>query len=142
MSSFSKDQKYTFITLRALSASPLMMGGTLNSSDDFSFELITNSDMLACNQNGVVGKLIYEKDSIEIWKTTKKDNPNEGWIGFFNRSKKDRLVKLTLADLREPLPISLFNIWEKRDLGMLTGTSGISMQINPNGVLFCRYKCD
>ncbi|HZK96987.1 MAG TPA: glycoside hydrolase family 27 protein [Prolixibacteraceae bacterium] len=142
MSAFSKDQKYTFISLRALSASPLMMGGTLNSSDDFSFELITNKDMLACDQNGVIGKLVYEKDSVEIWKTPKSDNPNEGWLGVFNRGKKARQLKLSLADFREQSPISLFNVWENKDLGKLTGTSGMDMLINPNGVAFCRYKND
>ena len=142
MCAFSKDQKYTFITLRALSASPLMMGGTLNSSDDFSFELITNKDMLACDQNGVMGKLVYEKDSVEIWKTPKKGNQNEGWIGVFNRSKKNKQVKLKVADFGEQTPISLFNVWENKDLGQLTSTYGMDMQINPNGVAFCRYKND
>jgi alpha-galactosidase len=43
------DQMRTFITMRALSALPLMMGGDLPSLDAFSLQLITNDDMLACN---------------------------------------------------------------------------------------------
>ena len=58
-SDFTRDQMYTFITMRALAASPLMMGGDLPTLDDFSLELITNKEMIACNQNGVMGKLIY-----------------------------------------------------------------------------------
>lgn len=46
MSAFTDDEKYTFITLRALSASPLFMGGDLPTSDEFSFKLITNKDVL------------------------------------------------------------------------------------------------
>ena len=72
VSSFSKDEKYTFITLRALSASPLIMGGDLPTSDQSSFDLLTNKKMLACNQNGIVGKLLSAKDGIEIWKTCKE----------------------------------------------------------------------
>ena len=72
MSAFSLNQKYTFITLRAMSASPLFMGGDLPTSDSLSFALITNKEMLACNQNGVMGKLISEKDSLEVWEKGNK----------------------------------------------------------------------
>jgi len=41
-SDLSKNQMYTFITLRSLAASPLMVGGDLVSMDPFSLSLITN----------------------------------------------------------------------------------------------------
>ena len=53
----------TFITLRALSASPLMVGGDLPTMDEFSLRLITNAEMIACNQNGVMGRLVYDPGS-------------------------------------------------------------------------------
>jgi alpha-galactosidase len=48
-SRFTKAQKQNFMTTRALAASPLMMGGHLTESDDYTFELITNKHMLECN---------------------------------------------------------------------------------------------
>lgn len=51
-SELSKDQMKTFITMRALSASPLMIGGDLLTMDEYSYSLLTNPYILACNQNG------------------------------------------------------------------------------------------
>jgi len=95
LSEFTKDQMYTFITLRALSASPLMMGGDLPSLDKFSLKLITNKEMLACNQNGIMGTLVFEKEGIEIWQTPKKDG-NGGWIGIFNRNDLTKTASINL----------------------------------------------
>jgi len=141
MSAFTQDEKYSFITVRALSASPLIMGGDLPTSDEFSFQLLTNKDMLECNQNGVVGKLVYNKDGIEIWKTPNKTNSKQGWLGIFNRNKDGRLVQVTTNNLAEVnQSISLFSIWQKKDLGKLGSSSPMQIQVNGNGVIFCSYK--
>jgi len=142
LSAFTKDQKYTFITLRAMSASALMMGGDLPTSDEFSFELITDKEMLACNQNGIVGKLVYVNDSIEIWKTPYRNNKNEGWFGVFNRSKVLKSIKIESEILALPKDKTfvIYNIWDKEDIGILTDSVQIPIQVNSQGVLFCQYK--
>ncbi|MEC7280517.1 MAG: glycoside hydrolase family 27 protein, partial [Verrucomicrobiota bacterium] len=83
----SSDQMETFITMRAMAASPLMMGGDLPSLDTFSLNLITDTDMLACNQNGVMGSLIHAKENIEVWKSEKRDSLEAAWVAAFNRSE-------------------------------------------------------
>ncbi len=133
-SEFTTDQMYTFITLRALSASPLMMGGDLPTLDDFSLELITHKEVLACNQNGVMGKLIYDKDNIEIWKTPEQNNDG-GWIGIFNRNETDKEVSFSYEDLTIDTGVSLKSIWDKKSLGEVK-----SIQIKGNGVIFLRYQ--
>jgi alpha-galactosidase len=141
LDSFTKDQKYTFITLRALSASPLFMGGDLPTTDDFSFELITNKDVLACNQNGVIGKLVYDKDGIEIWKTQRKNNMDEGWLGIFNRNPQEKSVQLTVKEFGiSNKSLSLFSIWQQKDLGNVTAAFQLNLNVNPNGVVFCRFR--
>src|SRR5699024_9796696 len=99
MSSLNEDQKMTFITMRALAASPLFMGGALPTSDEFSFQLITNKMMIACNQNGVMGRNIYQKKGLEVWVSDKKGCHNEGWIGIFNRTDKAINLVLTQEEL-------------------------------------------
>lgn len=141
MANLTKDQKYTFITLRALSASPLFMGGDLPTSDNFSFELITNKDILACNQTGVAGKLAYENNGVEIWMTQNKNNQNEGWLGIFNRNLQEKFVQLTAKEfVTGNKSLSLYNIWEEKDLGNVTSDSQLKLNLNPNGVVFCRYR--
>ena len=98
-SRFNQDQMKTFITQRALAASPLIIGGDLLTMDDFSYQLLTNREMLACNQNGVMGVNVYRTGNIDVWLTPHKTDPRMGWIGIFNRSKSHRKVTLTKQDL-------------------------------------------
>ncbi len=98
-SQLTKPQMETFITLRALASSPLMVGGDLPTLDEFSHSLLTNPDMIECNQNGVMGVNIYRQNNIEIWRTLQKTDPRNGWIGIFNRSGSNREITLTSQDL-------------------------------------------
>lgn len=133
-SEFSKDQMYTFISLRALSASPLMMGGDLPTLDDFSLKLITDKNVLECNQNGVMGHLVYEKDGVEIWNTPKK-NSEDGWIGIFNRTPALNEVSLKMEDLG----LAASKTFELEDIWKESKVSGLDFSIQPNGVVFIKY---
>jgi len=135
LSEFTKDQMYTFITMRALAASPLMMGGDLPTLDDFSLKLITDKDVLECNQNGVMASLVFDEAGIEIWKAPKKDGKG-GWIGIFNRTeelKSDSLNPEYLG-LDAAKPYKLQDVWNA------TETSTFDFKINPNGVIFLKYS--
>ncbi len=135
-SKFTRDQMYTFITLRALAASPLMVGGDLPSMDDFSLSLLTNRDMIQCNQNGVMGSLAYENNGIEVWNTPEKGSGN-GWIGIFNRSADSRSISLTPAGmgLQSGKEYTITDIWNDRML-----ENDAPCRINPGGVVFIRYE--
>ena len=54
-----EDQKRTFMAQRALATSPLMLGGQLYTMDEFLPSLFKHPDILACNQNAVIGKLVH-----------------------------------------------------------------------------------
>ena len=134
-SQFTQDQMYTFITLRALSASPLMMGGDLQSLDDFSLMLITNEAVINCNQNGVMGSLVYDNDGIEIWKTPEKGS-NNGWIGIFNRTEGKTSVSLD----QEKLGLETEASFRFRDIWNLLDMETLDFDINTHGVVFLEYK--
>jgi hypothetical protein len=123
----------TFITMRAMAASPLMMGGDLPTLDEFSLRLITDADMLACNQNGVMGSLIYEDNGVEVWKTEKRGSTQAAWIATFNRSEvvKSFILNAAKLGLEEGPSISLRNIWEEGKLGL-----NELVEIPAKGVIF------
>lgn len=98
-SEFNENQMKTFITQRAMAASPLIIGGDLLTMDKFSKSLLTNREMLACNQNGMMGVNVYRAGNLYVWLTPHRNDPRMGWIGIFNRSKTDRKVTLTKQDL-------------------------------------------
>jgi hypothetical protein len=131
----SRDQMYTFITLRALAASPLMLGGDLPTLDDFSLSLITNEDMLACNQNGVMGELVFEDQGIEAWNAPQK-NTKDGWIGIFNRSDTEKSISMEQVDLGldQGAKYQLRDVWNE------AVATTLDFRINPNGAIFLVYN--
>lgn len=140
-SKFSHAQMTTFITMRALAASPLIVGGDLVSLDPFSTKLLTDGDVIACNQNGIMGHLVHEdaNAAIETWHTPRAgSNGDSGWIGVFNRSPRDHDVRLN----RETLGLDaenkhrLIDIWN----GHRVIAPDETVTIPALGVLFIRYE--
>ena len=131
----SRPQMRSFITVRAMAASPLMMGGDLPTLDAFSLSLITNPEMLACNQNGVMGSLVYEKDGLETWKAEKKDSVGEGWIGIFNRTEHKTSIELTTERFAiDPFSHTFFDIWGNKPLDFR------KVNLEPHDCAFFHYK--
>lgn len=145
----TRDQMRTFITMRALAASPLMIGGDLLTMDDFSYSLLTNKQMLKCNQNGVMGRLVFDQDSIEIWNANDKNHFRKGWIGVFNRSHSDASRFFSKKDMglieffrtRQTIDIEgeieLYDIWSEKQLVVNDSTL---FTIPAQGVIFIEYK--
>jgi alpha-galactosidase len=138
MSSLNSPQKRTFMTMRALAASPLMMGGNLPGTDEESFALLTDPEMLACNQNGVTGKLMTYTDWTSTWLTPHRTAPDSGWFGIFNRDgNRSREIIVDPTVLGIPPQSRIHDIWNRRDLGRLT--KPITLTLAPDEVLFGRF---
>ena len=131
----TKPQMQTFITMRALAASPLMLGGDLPTLDAFTYDLITNSEVLACDQNGVMGSLVYDKGGLETWRADKQGTTGAGWIGVFNRTDQEIGLELTpeLMGCKGPN-------YELNDVGGGNAkTLGQTVKLPPQGALFLKY---
>lgn len=145
MDNFSYAQKKTFITQRAMAASPLFMGGALTSSPVTVFELITNTGMLDCNQNGVTGELVTRIHNysmkIDVWKTHHRNIANEGWIGIFNRNQYMEILKLDKKEigLDTAITYKLYDIWGKR---IIEDTDPFYFQIPSDDVIFLHYSSE
>jgi alpha-galactosidase len=148
-SRFTPHQMRTFLTQRAMAASPLIIGGDLLTMDDFSYRLLTNREMLACNQNGVMGTNVYRAGNVDVWLTPHKDDPDRGWIGIFNRSLSDRKVTLGKQDLGfiafeasyNLVPtrrtVRLHDIWSGETL---TLEGSLTFDLPAEGVAFFRFE--
>lgn len=150
VSNFSQAQMKTFITMRSLAASPLFVGGDLPTMDDSSLSLLTNREMLACNQNGECAFNVNEKNGIEIWMTQEKNKPCHGWIGIFNRNNSTSEVELTPEDMGFMIYINgnkfvqnkgafkMLDIWNKKNF-MLENNNNLNASIEANDVMFLKY---
>jgi len=139
---FTPDQKRTFMVQRALAASPLMLGGVLYRMDDFSMSLFTNADILRCDQNGAIGRLVHREGKLDVWKTPERGNENNGWIGVFNRDGGKKMnVELSAKNLglNPDQNYRLKNLWAGEALPVAAQQA---FEIPSDGVVFLSYQQD
>ncbi|MEZ5277924.1 MAG: glycoside hydrolase family 27 protein [Opitutaceae bacterium] len=135
----SSDQKRTFMTQRALFASPLFPGGDLTTLTEDETRLLADPRMMACNQNGVSGSILYMRGDVQVWRAAHRTRPGCGWLGVFNRNPARRPESIILTPDRLGLSPStrLHDIWEDADLGHLGDSPYI--QVAPTAVCFIEY---
>ena len=133
-------QKRTFITQRALAASPLFMGGHLPLTTEYEFNLITDKDMLECNQNAITGHPVRRRNSFHIFRTPGKENGNSyGWIGIFNITEQHASISfdLNFMGLNKQNKYKLFDIWNKKELQL--NNEKLNVDLDGDDVLFIKY---
>jgi len=138
-SNLTHAQKKTFITQRAMAASPLFFGGDLPSTPNSDFELVTNAEILACNRNGVVGKKIFGQRHIDIRHVIEKKQMEHGWIGIFNRQPLARKITVTAAEMgfNKGFPAKMLDVWN--NCRIKTEENTLCIYLDLNDVLFIRY---
>lgn len=114
-SGLSMAQKRTLVTMHALSRTPLFIGGDLCTVDPYALSLLTNSDMLACNQTAFGAQLIGQTEAVEVWYASASGASPAGvtgWAGVFNRSDKTAIVDISRI---EPMGSYQVDVWTGRD---------------------------
>ncbi|MDT8388951.1 MAG: glycoside hydrolase family 27 protein [Lentisphaeria bacterium] len=134
---FSPAQRRTFITQRALSASPLFMGGELTMSSDEVIGLVTHEQMLACNQNGLTGILAYRTEQVDVWLTPHRTIKDAGWFGLFNRTESPWQGEVDLRQIGINQHVQLWDIW--RDCPVKCDSGVMTCELESDDVRFVRY---
>lgn len=131
-------QQRTMVTMRALASSPLFFGGDPLQCDEDTLALITDGDMLRCNQEGRTGRLRYADDSVEVWVSPHRTNDRTGWFGVFNRTDKLARAVVPAAVLNpDDQPMSLRSVWDGAQLPPLGYQ--LDVELEPDDVMFIRY---
>jgi hypothetical protein len=133
-------QKRTAMTQRSMAASALVIGGALVDMDAESFGLLTNVEMIACNQNAVVGRRVHKAGTVEVWQTPKRGATGEGWIGVFNRDVQPLRVRLTADQLglHRMGRYHASDIWNASAVSIEAG--GATFDLGADDVCFFSYR--
>ncbi len=141
LSKFDLPRKRTFITMQALAASPLIMGGSLSLSPDEDIALVTNPHVLACDRNGVCGRNVLYDDFIDVRKTPDAKTDGAGWLGVFNRHHTRKAVRIPFEAIgfeKGRGPGRLKSLWDSRELDGASGA--LDLEIAANDAAFIRYE--
>lgn len=122
-------QQQTFMTIRALCASPLMIGSDLPTMGDQAYALITNRDMIECNQRTTKYVPVEANEGILIWKS------DAGYIGIFNTDATKKCCQLSMEKLGLENTTKVKDVWRAT---YMTLSSEMEIELEANGVLFLK----
>lgn len=112
MSSLTKDEQYTLMTLFCISRSPLMFGGDLPGNDAFTLSLLTNPEVLRMHRESSGVKQIYRTDG-KVAISSHNAQTGETYLALFNLNNTQTPVELSisLADLGINGPANVTELW-------------------------------
>jgi alpha-galactosidase len=136
-SGLTHNQQQTVMTLWSIIKSPLIMGGNLPSlsTDPFTTSLLTNSSILAIDQNSLNNHQVSSANNKVVWEA---DVPNSAskYLALFNIGTTTTSVSTTFASLGLSATTSydVENLWTSTDLGHFTGTFSQSLASDSSGM--------
>jgi alpha-galactosidase len=85
---FTRDEHFTVMTLWSIARSPLMHGGDLTKTDDFTLSVLTNPEVLAVNQNSANNRPLFDHDNLIAW-IADVPGSSDKYLALFNA--RDRI---------------------------------------------------
>ncbi|MFC2080580.1 glycoside hydrolase family 27 protein [Bacteroidota bacterium] len=120
----SYDENVAHFSLWCILAAPLMLGNDIRNMSDEVLGIITNSEVIAVNQDplGRQGKKVRDDGDFEVWSKEMRDGSRA--VLLFNRSDKEETIKVDWYELGLPqnLEFTVRDLWEKKNMGKYTGS--------------------
>lgn len=137
-SRLTPDEQYTHVTLWSLLSAPLLIGCDLSRLDQFTLQLLTNSEVIDVNQDflGKQAQRVFNSDSTQVW--IKDLASGEKAIGIFNMSNSYRTVKVPWDSIGVRQTEHVRDIW--RQQSVTTNKLYYTCELAPHGVSFIRIE--
>lgn len=95
---FTQDEQKTMMTLWSIFRSPLIMGGNLPASDQWTKSLLTNPEVIAVDQHSRGNHTIVSTNKVAIW-LTQPDNQLGYYVAIFNLADSEQTIHYEWKDL-------------------------------------------
>jgi alpha-galactosidase len=113
----SHDEQRTLVTLWCIFPSPLMIGGTLPSADDWTLSLLTNPEVLAVDQHSTENHPVISTDKTVAW-LAQSESENGQYLAIFNISESSSTLRYEWKNLGlTGKAYKLRDLWEHKDMG-------------------------
>jgi alpha-galactosidase len=131
-SGLTPDELYTHITLWCLVSSPLLIGCDMERLDDFTFNLLSNDEVLAVNQDSLGKQAVTVARNGDARVLAKDLEDGSKAVGLFNAgSNAVATVTVNWSDLNISGSHSVRDLWRQKQLGRFTGR--FELAIPPHG---------
>src|SRR5271170_947636 len=116
-SSFTPDEARTLLTFWSIFRSPLMIGGNLMASDEFTLGLLTNPEMIAVNQHSKGNHSVVTNGEEVIW-SAKREEDSVYYVAVFNVSDEAKTFRHSWKEVGlSGKSYIIRDLWKRVDLG-------------------------
>lgn len=135
------DEQYSHISLWCLLSAPLLIGCDLEQLDPFTFNLLSNDEVLSINQDalGQPAVRVMTLGPIDVFMKPLEDGTHA--MGLFNRDSAEQSIAFNkLGLLGFKAPIHLRDLWRQKDLPVIgdVAKEAVNLTLPAHGVML--YK--
>jgi len=130
------NEQYTHVSLWCLLSAPLLIGADMSQLDLFTFNLLSNDEVLAVDQDplGQQASRKTKLGQLEVWAKDLADGSKA--VGLFNRGEGAAEVTAPWADLGLSGPCHVRDLWQQKDVG--TFNNAFTVTVPRHGVSLVR----
>lgn len=129
MTNFTKDEQITMLTLWCIFRSPLIVGCELRDNDEWTFLLLTNTEVLRVLNHSFGGKQLYRKGNKVVW--IAKDEDGSYYVALLNTGEEKCFIDVELRDINLTGDYVVRDLWKHEDLS--TVSDKIELEVNKHG---------
>lgn len=135
-SRLTADEQYSHVSLWSLWAAPLLIGCPIETMDEFTLKLLTNSEILDIHQDEIAipAKTMFHDETKEI--LVKELSGDAIAVGLFNLKSETQTIELNFDQLGLTEIQSIRDLWRQKDIGLYK--NAFSANVRPHGVVLIK----
>ena len=110
---FTEAEQRTMMTLWGMMRAPLMIGAEMTKNDEFTFDLLTNAEVLNIGKESFCGHPITTTDDESVWVAPRQDGKGV-YVALFNLSEEERMVGVELEKI-DVKAETVKELWSKKE---------------------------
>jgi alpha-galactosidase len=136
--SLTHDEQYSYMSMWSLMAAPLMFSGDMTKLDEFTLNVLCNSEVIDIDQDslGRQGGIVRNTDEEFILAKALDDGSLA--IGLFNLTTQPRSISVDWKELGLKGTQTVRDVWRQQNLG--SSSQNFSSQVPSHGVTMVRLS--
>jgi hypothetical protein len=130
----TQSEQYALVSLWCIFRSPLMMGGDLPSSDQFTLSLLTNEEVLAVNQQSTHNRELFARGNEIAW-TADVPGTRSKYLALFNFGDDGPArIEVPWSELGLSGQCAVRDLWQRREIGRFEKIFTTTIQVHGGGL--------
>jgi alpha-galactosidase len=132
------DEQYSYMSMWCLMASPLIYSGEMSMLDEFTLNVLTNTEVIAVDQDALGKQARIVRQTGDEFILAKPLEDGSLAVGLFNLSEPARQMRVSWKELELAGRRSVRDLWRQKDLGSAEGD--YATQVTRHGVALVRFS--